>query len=526
MKTKIIFLFITLLLSFNFSSPAQIKKETTSVKVDIQPDSTITNFTKPQKSVTQGSVTVEGKRINYQAIAGTLILKNKDEKPTCSMFYTAYFKSDESDESQRPVTFIYSGGPGSSSLLLHVGAWGPRIAYSTDTARTIAPYKMINNDNSLLDASDLIFIDPPGAGFSQIITKENGGAGEPEDFYGIDPDAHAFAQFITRFLSTYNRWNSPKYLFGVSYGTLRSAVLSNILETEDAVDLNGVILLSQILSYNNMSDISGMDPGSDIRYELALPSGAATAWYHHKIPDQPEKLEPFLKEVEDFALGEYATAMTKGSLLDATTFDHIADKIHQYTGLPVAYIKKANLRISGPMFEKMLLASDNKITGRLDTRFSGWDMDPLSETPGYDPYIATFIATFVGTFNTYVRTELKFGKGVTFYPSNHSLFPQWDFRHLVPNARIKKAFFANVMPDLASAMIYNPKLKVMLNTDYFDLATPYFEGLYEMHHLPIPAELQKNISFEFYYSGHFSYLNPVAHKQLHDNVAKFINDTH
>ena len=504
---------VIMFLLFNVAIKAQGKNEDTLL-------------TKPQKSVTQGSVTVEGNRISYQAIAGTIILKNAKDTATCSMFYTAYFKSDETDESKRPVTFIYNGGPGSSTLWLHMGAWAPQRVYATDTARTLAPYKTVNNDYSLLDASDLVFIDAPGTGFSQIVTKDKGGAGDTKDFYGIDPDAHAFASFITNFLSTYNRWASPKYLFGESYGTFRSAVLANILQTEDAVDLNGIILLSQLFSYNNMSDLSLMDPGNELRYELALPSCAATAWYHHKLTNQNVSLEALVKEVEDFAMNEYAVALNKGSLLDSTEYNAIVTKLHNYTGLPENYIRKANLRINGPEMEKTLLADEDKITGRLDTRFTGFDIDPLSERPGYDPHGATFEAAFVGAFNNYLRNTLNYGKGMTYHAFGDNVIGQWDFRHLVPGSFIKRAMFANVMPDLAQAMIFNPKLKVQLNMSYFDLGTPFFESIYEMHHLPMPAELQKNISYEIYNSGHMVYLNIPSLKQLHDNVAKFINDTH
>jgi carboxypeptidase C (cathepsin A) len=482
---------------------------------------------KPQKVLTKGTVSVEGKQINYKAIAGTIILNNDQDKPTCSMFYAAYLKSDVADENKRPLTFIYNGGPGSSTIWLHMSAWGPRRTYLEDTGRVKAPYKTINNDYSLLDASDLVFIDAPGTGFSRVLTKDKGGAGKPEDFYGIDQDANAFAQFITNFLSEYQRWDSPKYLFGESYGTFRSAALSYILETKDNVDLNGIILLSQILSYENMTDIVKENPGNDMAYVLALPSCAATAWYYHKIPNQPGKLEPFLKEVEDFAMNDYASALNKGTILDEAAFTRIADKLHQYTGLPVAFIRKANLRVTGYEFEKELLSGDNLITGRLDTRFPGYSMNPLGEYPLYDPQAATISSAVSSTFNNYVRRTLNFDAGRN-YITSAPLWETWDYRHHA----VQQTFgdqhdnlFANVIPDLAMAMIYNPKLKVMLNAGYFDLATPYFEGIYEMHHLPMPVTLQKNISYAFYKSGHMVYLHPESHKELHDNVVNFIEDT-
>ena len=280
MKFKHIPSCFVLLFAISFSSFAQIKKESTSVKVDISKD-TVINFKKPQKSVTHGSVTVEGKRINYDATTGTLILKNNEDTPTISMSYVYYMKSDD-DPSQRPITFIYNGGPGSATIWLHMGAWGPQRVYLNDTSRTKAPYKTVNNDYSLLDASDLVFIDAPGTGFGEVITKKMGGAGDRKDFFGIDQDGRAFADFITEFITDFNRWNSPKYLFGESYGTFRSAVVSNLLQ-DQGVGLNGVILLSQLLTYSNMSDAASEHPGDDKPYELALPSFAATAWYHHKL---------------------------------------------------------------------------------------------------------------------------------------------------------------------------------------------------------------------------------------------------
>lgn len=523
MKSKSFLLCVTLLLACNFFSSAQVKKEITTEKVDIQQD-TFANITKPQKSVTEGSVTVEGTRINYRAIAGTLILKNKNDTPTCSVFYVAYFKTGDEDNSNRPVTFIYNGGPGSATLWLHMGAWGPQRVLLQDTQRILPPYKTVNNDYSLLDASDLVFIDMPGTGFSRLITKNKGGAGTPKDFYSVDGDGHAFADFIKNFLSTYNRWNSPKYLFGESYGTFRSAVIANILENEDNIDLNGVILLSQLLSYDK-SQGAETHPGGILSYVLALPTEAAAAWYHHKIPNRPAELVPFLDEVKHFAITDYSLALLQGSLLDSATFSRMVEKLHDYTGLPASYIRKANLRIGLGRFEKELLADEGKITGAYDAMFTGPDMDPLSEYPGFEPTSSTVESAFISTFNNYLRKDLKFGEGMTYKPNNYSdIIPHFDYRAAYMGTG--KKFYANVMPDLGAAMVYNPKLKVMLNMGYFDLVTPFFEGEYEMHHLPIPAELQKNISYFHYLSGHMVYLHLSTLKELHDNVAKFINDTH
>ncbi len=475
---------------------------------------------KPEEVTTEGSVTVEGQNIKYKAIAGTIILKNKKDEPTCSMFYAAYFKKNVSDESHRPVTFFYNGGPGSATVWLHMGAFGPKRVYSDDDKYPVpAPYKLVNNDYSLLDATDLVFIDAPATGFSRIVGK-----GKGKDFFGVDQDADAFAQFITRFITKYDRWNSPKYLFGESYGTTRSAVLSNILQRRDNIALNGVILLSEILNFDTSPDGPGSNPGIDLAYSLTLPTFAATAWYHKKLPHQPKELEPFIKEVENYATTDYTLALMKGSELSQIDKENVATKLHEYTGLPKDYILKSNLRVSGGQFEKELLDEDDMTTGRLDTRFSGTTMDPLSKTSEYDPQSAAISSAYISLFNNYVRQVLKFGKDKTYRPSAWGYMTSWDDKHRLPGRGSSPN--SNVMQDLAMAMKYNPHLKIMLNSGYFDLATPFFAADYTMHHLPIPDKLQKNIEYSYYMSGHMVYVHPESLKKIHDNTAEFIAKTH
>lgn len=489
---------------------------------------------KPLSSETEGSVTVEGKRVDYKAVAGTLVLHgagDKEHEPTVSMFYTAYFKKG-APAGKRPITFIYNGGPGSATVWLHMGAFGPkRVVTSDDSHTPAAPYGLVNNDYSLLDASDLVFIDAPGAGFSRLIADDQDKDKREEQMkdrkkaiYGVDGDGHAFAQFITQFLSKYGRWNSPKYLFGESYGTTRSAVVANILENEDSVDLNGVILLSQILSFDTSIDGPEFNPGIDLPYVLALPTFAATAYYHHQLPQPPAALEPFLKEVEQYAMGDYAQALMQGAALDTARKQAVAEKLHQYTGLPVDYLLKANLRVTGGMFEHELQASSDTTTGRLDSRFAGPSLDPLSKTSEYDPQSSAISSAYVAAFNDYVRTQLKFGQDM-----RYRLFADidhWDFAHKAPGVQGEALQSStNVMPDLAMAMKTNPNLKVYLNGGYYDLATPYFAAEYEMNHLPIPDSLRKNISTQWYPSGHMVYAHQDSLKQLHDNVAKFIEST-
>ncbi len=507
---------------------------------DAKPKSAAREIFKVEQQASKGSVTIGGKSIAYDAYAGTIVVhpkgwddvpqnyeadteasNDKSKKnlpqPEASMFYVAYFKSGDA-AAHRPLTFLFNGGPGSSTVWLHMGAFGPRRVVTADNSHTAAaPYPVVNNDYSLLDASDLVFVDAPGTGFSRIAGKDREKA-----FYGVDADAEAFADFISQFLSKYSRWNSPKYLFGESYGTTRSAVLINVLENSRDIDFNGVILLSQILNFDNSADIPQYNPGIDLPYQLALPTYAATAWYHHKLaPDAPKELAPLLSEVEHFAMTDYGVALAEGSALAPERRAAIVAKLHEYTGLPAEYIEKADLRISGGEFEKTLQDNDSTTTGRLDSRFSGPTLDPLSKEAEYDPQSAAISSAYVSAFNDYVRQELKFGEGREFKPGIDA-WKFWDFRHKPPGASDPVISAANVMTDLASAMKQNPNLKILLNAGYFDLATPFYEGIYEMQHLPIPMKLQGNIEYKFYESGHMVYAHEASLKEIHDNVAAFI----
>jgi carboxypeptidase C (cathepsin A) len=500
-----------------------------------------------EEKTSEGSVTVGGRKIDYQAATGTLIVHPKgwddvpqdpnasdksgdkpgrgDEEdaknPTAiaAMSYVAYFAHGKPGQN-RPVTFIYNGGPGSSTVWLHLGAFGPkRVVTPDDSHAPAAPYQLVNNDSSLLDASDLVFVDAPGTGFGRIAGKD-----KEKAFYGVDADAYAFAEFISGFLSKYGRWNAPKYLFGESYGTTRSAALINLLETERSIDFNGVMLLSQILSYNDSPDRVETNPGNDQPYILVLPTFAATAWYHHKLPNAPPDLPTFLEEVEHFATGDYALALQAGAELDTAKRKDVVAKLHQYTGLPEAYIEKADLRINGGEFRKTLQDDTDTTTGRLDSRFSGPTLDPLSKSAEYDPQSAAISSAYVSAFNDYARKELKFGEDKIFKPSAGNI-RVWNFQHQPPGSMRPLAQAPNVMPDLANALKYNPNLKIQLNAGYFDLATPFFQGVYEMKHLPMPAKLQANIEYKFYDSGHMVYAHDSSLRALHDNAAAFIRKT-
>ena len=493
-------------------------------------------FFKADEVKTSGAIRQGLLSLSYDAVAGTLVVHpqewddaatdDKDAKaagadnPTAeaSMFYVAYFRKGANPGS-RPIMFLFNGGPGSSTVWLHMGAFGPkRVVTADDTHTPAAPYQLVSNTQSLLDVSDLVFIDAPATGFSRIAGKD-----KEKMFFGVDPDAHAFASFIKQFLSKYGRWNSPKYLFGESYGTPRASVLVNELETEDDIDFNGVILLSQVLNFDLDVDGAESNPGVDLPYEVALPTYAATAWYHHKLPGkQPDDLVPFVQQVEHFAMTDYARALSVGGSLSPNERAAIAAKLHQYTGLPVAYILKADLRINGGEFEKTLQDAANMTTGRLDTRFSGPTMDPLSKEADYDPQSAAISSAYVSGFNAYVRSDLKYGEGKTYKPEV-DVFKFWSFLHKQPGAGFAFPGATNVMPDLAGAMKYNPGLKVMVNGGYYDLATPYFAADYGLDHLEIPSALRQNLSASYFHSGHMVYTHGPSLERLAGEIRRFVS---
>jgi carboxypeptidase C (cathepsin A) len=522
------------------------KADADEKKVVVEGKPEVTPAAPVPDSTTEHSIVVGGQTIAYKAVAGTITVgysdsfdamlgldgkllpdsgmnppdasKPEDAPATARIFYTAYFKKDAAPGT-RPVMFLYNGGPGSATMWLHMGSFGPRRVVTPDTEHQEgAPYTMVDNQYSLLDVTDLVFIDAPGTGFSRVLGKD-----APKAFWGVDEDAHAFERFIRRFLTKYDRWNSPKYLFGESYGTPRSAVLAADLQSQ--VDLNGVVLLSAILSFDNSIDGPQANPGVDQAYAIGLPTYAATAYYHHKLPTQPAALEPFLHEVETFAMGEYESALLQGALLSDAQKQAIAEKLHNYTGLPVAYLLKSNLRVPGGAFTKNLKDLEDITTGRLDTRYQAPDQDPLSESAESDPQSDAISSAYTTAINSYLRNELKFGKDWTYLPGAYA-DPRftWNMKHIAPGFGPQDGP-TNVMPDLAYTIKTNPKMKVFLGGGYYDLATPYYEGYYEMHHLAIPDKLQSNISYHYYEAGHMVYVNPQVLAKFHDDVAAFVKET-
>ena len=465
----------------------------------------------PKPAVTHHRITLGGKTIAYTAAAGTIDLKNDKGETTARMFAVAY-TGEGPDAKARPVTFAFNGGPGSSSLWLHMGSFGPVRVETSDAQPTPpAPYRIVENSRSLLDRTDLVFVDAVGTGFSRIVGK-----GEPKNFYGTDQDVEAFAQFIERWVNANGRWNSPKYLLGESYGTTRGAALLAHLERA-GMAFNGAIFVSSFL--NAWDDFTGPAFSTDLPYELYLPTMAATAWYHKKLDPAPPALPAFLDEVRAFALGEYAQALAKGNRLGEPERAAVAARLRRYTGLSETFLRNANLRIDPGRFEKELLRGERRTVGRLDARYEGIDHDAAGEFPEYDAANTAFGSAFTAALNAYLRDTLGYQTDDLYKPTNYGeVGKDWDFRHGTDGNR---APMPDVAEDLRAAMTANPSLRIFSANGWFDFATPFFETEYTIAHMGLDPKLEKNIVFGYYPSGHMIYLHEPALDALRADLAKF-----
>jgi carboxypeptidase C (cathepsin A) len=466
---------------------------------------------KEESVATDHTLRIGSQTISYKATASTILLKNEKEEPTALIYSTAYTRSDVKDFAKRPLAFLYNGGPGSSSIWLHMGAFGPRRVGSVDVGNeTTPPYKIEDNAESLIDVCDLVFIDPVGTGFSHAV-----GEAKNKDFWGVDEDVDSLEQFIQLYVSRNNRWNSPKFLIGESYGTFRSAALANVLQTKDGMYFNGIVLISSVLNLGTIS----FNPGEEMPYVFYLPSYAATAWINNVLKDKPESLDNFLKEARQFAQTEYAGALMKGKQLSSSEKSDIAKKLARFTGLTEAYLINANLRVNLPQFMQELQRSRGLITGRLDARYTGLAYDLLSEYSEYDPQDVALTGPFVAAFNSYLREELKFGKEKTYLPQG-DVFNDWNWKHKGNNYGFPGA--PNVEGDLVNALLTNAHLQVEVENGIYDLATPFFATEYTMDHLGLPEKLQPNIHLNYYNAGHMMYVHNEDRVSLKNNVAKFI----
>lgn len=466
--------------------------------------------------VTRHSVRIDGRTINYKATAGTLLIRDDKNKPTVSVFYVAYTadkgSADAGKSNGRPVTFMFNGGPGSSSMWLHMGSFGPvRVANSGDKPIPPPPYTTVPNQYSLLDKTDLVFIDAPGTGYSRLV-----GEAKDKDFYGVDQDAHAFAKFITRYVSENHRWNSPKFLFGESYGTTRSAVLVKLLQKQ-GMEFNGVVLMSSILDFSVWAD-TGVDHG----YIVNLPTEAAIAWYHNKVPNKPADLTTFVQSARDFASGDYARALSKGDALSAAERDRTAQQMSQYLGLSPSYLKQANLRVSPSRFRKELLRDQRRTVGRLDGRFEGIDPDAAGETPDGDAASDAATGAYLAAFNQYATGNLDYHEEQPYLPNNYSVINRhWDWTRKDGQGFTQAPYVGS---DLADAMRRNPHLKVFSANGYYDLATPFYATEFDLTHLGLDPSISKNIEYGFYASGHMIYFDIEALKQVKADLARFYDE--
>jgi len=469
---------------------------------------------KAEQSVTEHTIKLAAALLKYKATAGTLIIRNDDDEPIAAMGYVAYTK-DGVEASQRPLMFAYNGGPGSSSIWLHMGALGPRRIVTTDAEPTPPPpYQTVDNQETVLDVTDLVMIDPVGTGLSRAVGKA-----KDKDFWGVDQDIDSVARFVVQYVNDNGRWNSPKYLLGESYGTMRSAGLVDALQSKWNMAFNGVVLVSVFVD----AKVDFTMAGNDIGYEMFAPSYAAIAWYHHLVNDAPP-LDAFLAQAREFAAGPYAAALAKGDALPDAERKAAIASMARLTGLSPSYLDKANLRVSEGEFTAELLREHAEVVGRLDARFTGVALDRLAQEAHEDPQATAISGAFTAAFLDYLHEDLKFGAGKT-YKVEAELWRDWDFKHKPPGFPFPLPGAPNLCPDLAHAIAGNPALRVLVLNGYYDLATPFFGTEYTMDHLGLEQKLRGNIEMKYFDAGHMMYLHPPSLAQFKAAVGGFIKAT-
>ncbi len=463
--------------------------------------------------VTKHQIRIGGGSLAYTATAGTMLMKNEKDEPIALFGFTAYAK-DGGDLRTRPILFAYNGGPGSASAWLHMGILGPKRTLLADVAsNTQGPFRTVENEYSILDQADLVMIDPIGTGFSRPIGK-----GEGKEFWGVDQDVASVSAFIVQYLSQYGRWASPKFVLGESYGGMRTGGVSFALLTKHNVALNGVVLVSPYLDL--VAGFAGLRV--DEPYINFLPAYAATAWYHQALANRPAELQPFLREVEAFAQDVYAPVLFKGHRASAAERRAVLDGLARYTGVGADYWDRANLRLDEGRFLQELLRDKGLLVGRVDSRFKSGTIGALSESARYDPYDTAIAPAIVATFNDYYRQELKVESDRPYVLSGE-LWDKWDDRHQQPDLGGYKSPIANTAVDLAQAMTMNPKMKVLIQQGYFDLAVPYRTVEYVVDHLDVARELRSNLRIEYYDAGHMMYVHPASMVKFKKTLAEFVS---
>lgn len=460
---------------------------------------------------TSHAVQAHGRTLRYKATAGTLTIRDNDGMPTASLFYTAYTLDGQAVGS-RPVTYLYNGGPGSPTVWLHMGAFGPmRVQTDDPTVVRPAPFAFAANDMTLLDQTDLVFVDMVGAGYSRPLGTTAGSA-----FWGVDQDADAFTRAILRYTTKFNRWSSPKYILGESYGTLRTGAVAFQLE-ERGVSLNGVILLSSIMNYGVRQ------PGYPQNYISLLPTYAAAAWYHNKIANPPADIETQVARARAFALGPYASALAKGSMISASERADIVRQMSELIGIAPTFIDNANMRIDLSAFRKELLRDRRQTIGRLDMRYLGIDADAAGSSPEEDPSSSAITGAYVSSFNDYIANSLNYRTDLDYRMSARGPGFNWDWGHRPPVGGPQTT--PNTAIDLATTMRRNPYLKVLALNGYYDSATPFLSTEFDMAQMMLEPQLQRNLEFTYYEGGHMMYLSHDALVALHGDLARFYAET-
>jgi carboxypeptidase C (cathepsin A) len=460
-------------------------------------------------SETTNTVNINGVEIQYRATAGTLIVKNEEDKPQVSFFFVAYTRLDTTNNpGARPIAFSFNGGPGSSSVWLHMGLLGPRrVSLKEDGTLPPPPFQFVNNNESLLDESDLVFIDPVSTGFTRAVPLD-----DAHKYHGVDQDLASVGDFIRLYATRYDRWLSPKFLIGESYGTTRAAGLSSYLENRFGMYLNGIVLVSAVLDFSTIS----FDAGNDLPFILFLPSETATAWYHKKLP--PDLQGDFKKaqaESENFALGDFSQALLQGGNLQGAARSAIVKRTARLTGLSEDFVDRANLRVHADQFFKELLRKERLTVGRYDSRITGVDLNSVGASPDYDPSYTAVLGPFTAAFNDYVRRDLKFESDLPYEVLTGKVEP-WDF------SRVENQYL-DIAENLRRAMTHNPYLKVFVANGYYDLATPYLATRYTFDHVGLPADLRANVSMGYYEAGHMMYINAPSRTALKKDIATFIH---
>lgn len=463
-------------------------------------------------SVTHHSVTINGEDIRYTATAGTLVLKEeidkKGEKPKASVFFIAYTRDDVEDTSKRPITFSFNGGPGSSSVWLHLGVLGPRcVKPDEDGELPHPPYQLTNNECSILDKTDLVFIDPVSTGFSRAVPGE-----EAKQFHGFKRDIESVGDFILLYLGRYKRWGSPKLLIGESYGTTRAGGLAGYLQGRHGAYLNAILLVSVVLNFQTIR----FAPGNDLPYILYLPTYAATARYHDKLDEVDSEFEAFMDEVKAFALSDYTLALMQGSAVPPDQRATIVQHLAKYTGLTPEYIERTDIRINIMRFCKELLRDEGRTVGRFDSRYKGIDRDAAGETYEYDPSSAVVQGAYTAALNAYVRDELEFESDLPYEILSRRVHP-WDYGD-------HQNEYVNVSDTLRTAMTMNSALKVFVANGYYDLATPFLASEYTFSHLGLDESLQDNITTAYYQAGHMMYIDQAELRKMKDDLDAFLDD--